>query len=526
MEQRVYCLYRVSTARQVDYTDNNQADIPVQRKACREFAEKMGWTIIREEQETGVSGYKVSADNRDKLQLIREHAKQKKFDILLVFMFDRLGRKSDETPFVVEWFAKHGIRVWSVNEGEQRFESHTDRLMNYIRFWQADGESQKTSIRTKTAMGQMVQEGRYRGGTVPFGYKLVPSGQYNKRKHEVYKLQIDEAEASVVRMMFNLCVGSGYGRFKIANYLSSMGIKTRDGKNWHEATVGHILHNVMYIGVLRSGETQSEIFDDLQIISPKQFNLAQELMHQRVIEHNLQRTAPLNTSGQSLLSGNVFCGHCGSRLTLTTSGTVRTNAAGERVGRKRIRYICYNKTRKRAECHGQSGYTMHILDARIESIVKNYLARLGPIDKDKLLASIHLCSTETIESQIQHASRKLRSAEQEHNVLRLEIGKTLLGQSTFSEEALSQALQETKARITDCQKHIAFLHAELQFSQSQTSVIEKRLTTLTWEDLFALCDKETKKMIISHLIHRVFVFQDYALCLELNDPICLDDIKM
>ena len=33
----------------------------------------MGWTIVREEQETGVSGYKVSAADRDKLQLIKEH---------------------------------------------------------------------------------------------------------------------------------------------------------------------------------------------------------------------------------------------------------------------------------------------------------------------------------------------------------------------------------------------------------------------------------------------------------------------
>jgi site-specific DNA recombinase len=165
MAERVYCLYRVSTAKQVDHDEQNQADIPMQRKSCREFAERMGWTIVREEQETGVSGYKVSAADRDKLQLIKEHAEKGKFDILLVFMFDRLGRKSDETPFVVEWFAKKGIRVWSVNEGEQRFESHTDRLTNYIRFWQADGESQKTSIRTKTALGQMVQEGRFRGGT-------------------------------------------------------------------------------------------------------------------------------------------------------------------------------------------------------------------------------------------------------------------------------------------------------------------------------------------------------------------------
>ena len=183
IQNRVCCLYRVSTTKQVDHDDQNQADIPVQRKACREFAERMGWTIVYEEQENGVSGFKVSANDRDKIQLIKEYAEQGKFDILLVFMFDRIGRRAEETPFVVEWLINHGIQVWSVNEGEQRIDTHVDRLTNYIRFWQADGESQKTSMRTKAALGQMVQEGRFRGGSAPYGYDLVPSGTYNKRKH-------------------------------------------------------------------------------------------------------------------------------------------------------------------------------------------------------------------------------------------------------------------------------------------------------------------------------------------------------
>lgn len=101
---RVCCLYRVSTAKQVDHNEQNQADIPMQRKACHEFAEKMGWTIVREEQEAGVSGFKVSTYDRDKIQLIRDEALKGSFDVLLVFMFDRLGRQESETPFVMEWF--------------------------------------------------------------------------------------------------------------------------------------------------------------------------------------------------------------------------------------------------------------------------------------------------------------------------------------------------------------------------------------------------------------------------------------
>lgn len=149
---RTLCLYRVSTTKQLYHDENNEADIPMQRLRCREFAEQQGWTIVCELQEEGISGHKVRAENRDKIQLIKEYATAQQFDILLVFMFDRIGRIADETPFVVEWLINRGIRVWASEEGEQRIETHTDRLMNYIRYWQADGESQKTSMRTANSL--------------------------------------------------------------------------------------------------------------------------------------------------------------------------------------------------------------------------------------------------------------------------------------------------------------------------------------------------------------------------------------
>ena len=37
MKNRVCTLYRVSTDKQVDHNDKNQADIPMQRKACHAF---------------------------------------------------------------------------------------------------------------------------------------------------------------------------------------------------------------------------------------------------------------------------------------------------------------------------------------------------------------------------------------------------------------------------------------------------------------------------------------------------------
>ena len=514
---RVACLYRVSTTKQVDHDEQNQADIPVQRKACHDFCDRMGWTIVIEEQETGVSGFKVSASDRDKIQLLKEYAEQGKFDVLLVFMFDRIGRRAEETPFVVEWFVKHGIHVWSVNEGEQKIDTHADRLMNYIRFWQADGESQKTSIRTKTALGQMVQEGRFRGGIAPYGYKLVPSGVLNKRKHEVYKLEIDEDEARVVRMMYDLCVGSGYGRFKVGNFLSSMGIKTRDGKNWHEATVGHILHNILYTGVLRSGDTQSEAFPELQIIAPETFQLAQKLMAERANDCNALRTMPRNTSGQSLLSGNVFCGHCGGRLTLTTSGTVRVNAAGERVGRKRIRYVCYNKTRKRCECSGQTGYTMHILDKMITDVLHQVFSKMRAVDRDEIIARTNRNAMVSLNDRISAAKAECAKATKEYEALKLEIIKAVQGKSAFPMEILSELVDNARTKMLEADAQLTALNSELEANNQRINAIKADYEKLIkWSEVFDDSDIAVKKMIAGYIIKRVDVYSDYRLHIEFN----------
>jgi DNA invertase Pin-like site-specific DNA recombinase len=345
----------------------------------------MGWTIVHEEQEDGVSGHKVRAENRDKLQIIKERAKQGKFDILLVFMFDRIGRIADETPFVVEWFVKNGIRVWSTQEGEQRFDNHTDKLTNYIRFWQADGESEKTSIRTKTALGQLVEDGGFKGGLAPYGYDLVKSGRFNKRKHEVYELAVNEAEAAVVRIIFDKYVHEGFGAQRIATYLNNLGYRARTGKMWHHASVRGIICNLTYTGVLRSGESRSQTLPHLQIIAPELFEAAQHIRTSRANSAEQERRVPLNTRGQSLLAGNVFCGHCGSRLALTTNGKAYPCKEDAHRIVKRVRYICYGKTRKQTECDGQTGYTAHILDGIIDKVVRQIFERMKAIPKSEIV---------------------------------------------------------------------------------------------------------------------------------------------
>ena len=517
MAVRVCCLYRVSTGKQVDYNAENQADIPMQRKACREFAKRNGWVIVLEMQEAGVSGFKVSANDRDVLQEIRERAENKEFDILLVFMFDRIGRRAEETPFVVEWFIQNGIRIWSVNEGEQRIDTHADRLMNYIRFWQADGESRKTSVRTKAALSQMVQEGRFRGGVAPYGYDLVPSGVLNKKKREVMKLKINESEAKVIRMIFHFSVENGYGRCKIGNLLTSMGIYTREGKAWHEATVGHILHNELYMGILKSGTTRSEVFPEFQIISPDYFEMAQKLMAERINERKETRTMPLNTTGQSLLSGNVFCGHCGGRLTLTTNGTVRTHADGAVGQRKRVRYVCYNKTRHRLDCDGQTGYTMHILDGIIVDVLHMIFDKMAEVTEDEIVCRAHDHATLDLKDRLTRAKEDFTKATKEYDSLKGEVVKAVQGKSAFSMDILSELVESAKKEMLASGERLNTLTAEMETDEKRISKIKSNYKNLIrWSEIFDNSDMATKKMIAGYIIHRVYVYSGYRLHIEFN----------
>ena len=517
MAVRVCCLYRVSTGKQVDYNAENQADIPMQRKVCREFAKRNGWVIVLEMQEAGVSGFKVSANDRDVLQEIRERAENKEFDILLVFMFDRIGRRAEETPFVVEWFIQNGIRIWSVNEGEQRIDTHADRLMNYIRFWQADGESRKTSVRTKAALSQMVQEGRFRGGVAPYGYDLVPSGVLNKKKREVMKLKINESEAKVIRMIFHFSVENGYGRCKIGNLLTSMGIYTREGKAWHEATVGHILHNELYMGILKSGSTRSEVFPEFQIISPEYFEMAQKLMAERINERKETRTMPLNTTGQSLLSGNVFCGHCGGRLTLTTNGTVRTHADGTVEQRKRVRYVCYNKTRHRLDCDGQTGYTMHILDGIIVDVLHMIFDKMAEVTEDEIVGRAHEHATLDLKDRLTRAKEDFTKASKEYDSLKGEVVKAVQGKSAFSMDILSELVESAKKEMLASSERLNALTAEMETDEKRVSKIKSDYKNLIrWSEIFDNSDMATKKMIAGYIIHRVYVYSGYRLHIEFN----------
>lgn len=508
--KRVYCLYRVSTLGQVE-----KDDIPMQKQNCREFVQQQtGWEIVKEFSEKGVSGFKVSAKDRDAIQEIQRDALQNRFDVLLVFMFDRLGRREDETPFVVEWFVKNGIEVWSAKEGQQRFDTHVDKLLNYIRYWQASGESIKTSVRTKTRMEQLTQEGYFTGGGVPFGYRLEHQGRTNKRNQDVGDLVVEPDEAEIVKLIFQKYLYEGYGAQRLCRYLAEQGITNRKGRNIPTTTINRIIKNPIYTGVIRNGECQSEVLTDLQIIDVETFEKAQQMMEKRATHHN---DVPLNTKGRSLLVGNVYCGHCGGRLTLTTSGRKRVRKDGTILRETRARYQCHYNIRHPGECDGQSGYGVDKLDKLVDQIIRIQLGRIQNAPPQELIEKQQAKEIELIKSKLKLLNDQYRQKQREYQDLRAETIKVVQGTSRLNVDLLNSLVDETSDQIKQLEQQIQATTTELEETLRDASqVLQEYDQLIGWAEMYDNCTFEARKMIVAQFVKAVRVRRDYEIDIEFN----------
>lgn len=508
--KRVYCLYRVSTLGQVE-----KDDIPMQKQFCREFVQQQtGWEIVKEFSEKGVSGFKVSAKDRDAIQEIQRDALQNKFDVLLVFMFDRLGRREDETPFVVEWFVKNGIEVWSAKEGQQRFDTHVDKLLNYIRYWQASGESIKTSVRTKTRMEQLTQEGYFTGGGVPFGYRLEHQGRTNKRNQDVGDLVVEPDEAEIVKLIFQKYLYEGYGAQRLCRYLAEQGITNRKGRNIPTTTINRIIKNPIYTGVIRNGESQSEVLTDLQIIDVETFEKAQQMMEKRATHHN---DVPLNTKGRSLLVGNVYCGHCGGRLTLTTSGRKRVRKDGTILRETRARYQCHYNIRHPGECDGQSGYGVDKLDKLVDQIIRIQLGRIQNAPPQELIEKQQAKELELIKSKLKLLNDQYQQKQRVYQDLRAETIKVVQGTSRLNVDLLNSLVDETSDQIKQLEQQIQATTTELEETLRDASQVLQEYDQLVgWAEMYDNCTFESKKMIVAQFVKAVRVRRDYEIDIEFN----------
>lgn len=520
-KKRVACFYRVSTKQQM--IDD---DIPVQRNACLEFINKHpDWKFSGEYVEKGVSGFKVQASNREKLEELKEDALAKKFDIVLVYMFDRLGRIEEETPFVLKWFVEQGVEMWSVNEGQRKFDNHVDNLLNYITFWQASGESKKTQIRTLEVKAQMKESGKFLGCAAPYGYKHISTGEHNKKGREIKQLVIDENEANVVKRIFDMYTNKGYGSRVIAKKLNDEGIPTKKGKLWAEQTVLTILKNSIYMGYFTYGRKKANIINgnriyknqyecdmskqkncELAIISEEQWNEVKNIIESRL---NIKQTnVPKQTKSPLLFTGYIYCRKCKSRMTLHYSYNHHKRKDGTINRDKKPFYICYGKSSGQLSCDNKN-YANHIIEQAVLKQLYYNLERYERLDAKDELQDKQNDKIKKRENEIKTQNEKIKKLESDIQLLKDEIMNVLYGTSKFSEDLLSEQI-DIKTKDLSTQKELRdSLIREVNIIKTETEELDSfRQMLPTYKKILEEGDIPTKKMLLPKFISRIEIDQE------------------
>lgn len=535
--KRVGCLYRVSTLKQVE-----KNDIPMQRISCGNFIKSHdNWKLTKEYIELGVSGYKLSESKRDVLQDIKRDVLNKEIDILLVFMFDRIGRREEETPFVVEWLINEGIEVWSVKEGQRKIENRADKLINYLTYWQAGGESEKTSIRVREVQVQMAEKGILTYGgkrNAPFGYDFVKSGTYTKKGVERQKLIINKTEAKIVKEIFSLYVKKGYGIGRIAKYLNDKKIKPRRSELWSVSSVGSMIGNPIYMGypayrkktTVNAATSKKQPFDtwilpekrvnDLAIVDEKIWYEAKKIRDSRNDKsdnNEKEDIKPRQTKSELLFIGMTKCGECG--YAFMTAGSKKKNKDGEMI--KHSYYRC-SSTRFTNTCGlEKKNIKKEVVEEIILKCVYDFLDSLGEIDLSKAIKKGVLNSCENEEKELKKCERELEETEANINVLKDEVVKTLTGESNFTAELLNELIEEKeekKIQLITLKSEIANKINQKKLEDEELLQIKDRIPV--WRKEFERADLDVKKMLLSEIIKEVRIFNDrYEIDfrLQLND---------
>lgn len=533
--KRVICLYRVSTKMQ-----GGDNDIPMQHDACHEFIHKQdNWVFVREFTEFGVSGYSKSYKKRDELLTILALAemKEKQFDILLVFMIDRLGRKMDETPELIYRLAKNGIEVWSVREGLRKCETSTDRLVNTFHSWAAQNESEKTSERVTVKHIQMAKEGKFHGGKFGYGYDLVFSNVYTKKGRNLQIPLINEREAEIVRLMFEFSSRWGWGGQLIANYLNDPAsgefhVPSPEGGKWLPGRIDYILRNPVYKGYPTFGKTigkkdggkrttkdqwvssDSQI-EEITIVPPEIWDAVQVARAARTNKGALSKDQLVArekgvTASNLLFVGRIYCGHCKSPLTTTQWEDSRKRVTGEIVEYKRFKYRDVWKSKRIVECEGQTTYSAEKIESAILELVYDYMDNL-PIDKlDEMIQRSKSKMQGGDLKLLQKTKADLASLYVAQKKLEEEVVKCLLGESKFDEETIQRLLSDKKKEIKETTKQLEEIESRIKLDKNDIHDWEDVKANLPhWRESFEKASHSQKKVMLSKIVKNVLVYKDH-----------------
>ena len=356
----------------------------------------------------------------------------------------------------------------------------------------------------------------YRGGLVPYGYRLEHQGRVNKKNQPVRDLVIDEKESLIVQEVFHKITSDGWGTNRIANWLNARGIPTKHGDSfWRGTSVRAVIRNPIYTGRIRFGDDLSEPFEHLRLIDDALFEQCDRLVREKAPRMSSKRTSALRSTSRGLLTGVLFCGSCGERMCFNHNRTIRSLADGTKKSYERDVYRCYRKISDRRGCTGRSTYSVERIEGDVLDAIRTFFERIKSAPTQSMLQSAGNRTKAINEEALARAEATLKKAQSEMTALEEEAVKALTGESKMDVTFINNLIPKRRANLEKAMAEVESIRTEIE-NEAKTDAMHKRelQMILTWAETFETAPLDTKRAIISAMIERITVHNDYTIDIQ------------
>ncbi len=308
----------------------------------------------------GVTGTLPIEEREEGLRLLND-AKQGKFDSILIYKLDRLGRSARVILNAVHELESYNVKIRSMNEPFDTGDPN-GRFLLTILAGVADLERETIIDRMWHGANNAARKGKWLGGIVPYGYRKNEDGFLEINEDPLPNLPMSEAD--VIRLIYNLIANQGYSTVKIADYLNDLNIppsyikdnrQIKKGKRkentsgiWRPNRIRNMIINTTYKGIHQYGKRTKKDREIIErevpaIISEEIWEKSQQVLKDNQIE------AMRNTKRKYLLKSLIKCGTCG----LTYIGTAYNSNSTKDSRKLKGYYVCGGKISYRGPLNGK-----------------------------------------------------------------------------------------------------------------------------------------------------------------------------
>lgn len=539
-------LLRVSSNQQLEA----DGDLSVQRRIVMEYVQAHTEWILDDKEyfEGSMSGYKTAVSERDTLQEALEDARNKEYDVLVVYKDDRIGRRMWEMGIYIMTLKSYGVDIYTVKDGCISPDNNDimGQIMLALRYGNAQKSSADTGMRVKDTAQKLVQQGKFMGGAAPYGYKLVLSGELSKHGRALHHLEIIPEQAEVVKHIYALSLHQEFGSTKIARLLNEDDYYKTMAPNdvWKSGTITSILTNPVYAGHVaykrrerlngKYHRLDSEEWiksnnpdESIQIISGEMWDRTQDKRKCRsdkyikTLEHKGVNVIRRNDGMLSLIDV-IHCGYCCEKLTNGTRYSYWTiEKTGERRASKTPMYRC--QSAQRGIPHNKvTQFRADWVEKIVFECLSEYIGRLQ--ENENIFDTIDQSQNQEKkkqEAEIAKLQKELAKTIQGIETMEEHIPEAMKGDYALSLDELVSAIRKQKEKTAEREKQI---QEKREIIKGMTVTVDEwkelKENIPTWQQVFREADTQTQRVLVNKLIERIDVTNEQIVVrfkINLND---------